>query len=331
MEKYYGKSLKVILALGLKLGNFQGKHYKKLLFLNLFLSVVTIVQLVEFLLIDENNLIDKFTVVPGVLNCTLALTKFVTSIFHQKRIKHVMETMNELYEKIESGDRKIFHTSLKKLRRVSITFGAGYLSISSALCLAPLLKMLQKYYADGTLFLIHPYFCWFPFDWNEYFVSTYLYQCYCGIMSAAQSIIFDVLYTLILTQVVSHFSHVKNSFNQLINEMSETENIKDEHRKRFRELINLQLILHQQCDELNDIFGLSYFTHFLIMSLSVCFSGFIIITQPDTFIRTTFCVFMAMVLNHTFILCWFGDKIDSEVIQNLLNSLDLDLTKQIIY
>lgn len=317
MEKYYGKSLKVILALGLKMGNFEGKHFKKLLFINLLFSVLTIIQEVKFITDADNNLIEKFTVVPGILNCTLALTKFINSIYYRDRIERVMETMNQLYENIKSKDREAVDIALTKLKKVSNAFGTGYISISLVLCVAPLLKMLQIYLSDGALVLLHPYCCWFPFDWDEYFVSTYLYQCYCGVVSAAQSIIFDVLYTLILSQIVAHFSHVKNSFKQLLEEISETGTSNVEHRNRFGQLIELQLVLHQQCSELNEIFGLTYLTHFLIMSLSICFSGFVIITQPDTFILTTFCVFIAMVLNHTFILCWFGDKIGSEVIKIL--------------
>lgn len=314
MEKYYGRSLKVILALGLKIGNFKGEHFEKIMLLNLLVSVLTIIQEIKFIADTENNLIDKFTVVPGILNCTLALAKFINAIYNRERIKAVMKTMDELFDEVSSEDQEAFYSTLLGLRRVSVIFGAGYMTISSVLCAAPLLKMLQIYFADGALVLLHPYLVWFPFDWDKYFISTYLYQCYCAIMSAAQSIIFDVLYTLIVSQIVAHFCHLKNSFKLLNDGVSAVKWNKKKFRNRFRNLIKLQVILYQQCDEMNNIFGPTYLIHFLIMTFSLCFSGFVIITQPDTFILTTFCVFITMVLNHTFILCWFGDKIESEVI-----------------
>lgn len=310
MKNFYGRTLKVIWALGLDIGSIGGKHLNKVLWTNLILVLMNIVQQFIFIYDVENNFIDRLTIVPCIFNATLAFFKFVNSIRCKNRIQSVMENMNKLHEEMDTEEKEILARNLIPLRKVSIAFGVGYVALGSIFNFAPLLNMLQIFLTSGNFVLLHPYFAWFPIDWNEYYFSTYLYQFYFVQIAACISVIFDMLYTMILCLIIAHYAVLGDAFNRLVDGM----NAKPENNKRFIHLVETQLTLHQQCDELNKIYGFTFLIHVLVVSITICFTGFVVVTQRDIFTLANNFTFLATVLNHTFVLCWFGGKIETEVI-----------------
>lgn len=313
MEKYYGKTLKVCWALGFDVGNLGGKHLKKVLRINFLIVFLTLFQQFFFLVDADNDFVERLTIAPCLINAVLATIKFVNSVYYCDKIKQVMTTINKLYEGMDSKEQESLTITFAPLRKISIAFGVVYIALGSLFNFAPLLNMLHIYLTSGQLVLLHPFFAWFPIDWNEYYFSTYLYEFYFVQLAACISVIFDVLYTMILGLIISHFHLLGEFFKKLVEEMNDTKNVSVEHERRFKHLINVQLTLHRQCDELNRIYGPTFLLHVLVVSVTICFTGFVVSTQTDVFIIANNFTFMSTVLIHTFVLCWFGEKIEAEV------------------
>lgn len=313
MDGYYTSTLKLMTGIGINLGFFKVKFLNVIIFVNFSVAFSCVVQEIIFFADQRNLETQRLSVVPCLLTTMEALFKYVTGIHFRKTLKDTIERLDTIYGKMEAKEQEVFKVQAFKIRRIAVVFGCATMITIWIFSLFPIIVMLKIYLTSGVFVKIYPFFFWWPFDNEKYFVSTFLYQFYLGQVAAVQTLIMDVLYMMILAQIITHYTHLSRNFKTLIEEMSESKNSDDKSKERFKNLVRTQQELTEHSNTLNKVFGPSCLLHVLLASGNICFTGFLVVTQSDAFILIQYFSVLALSLIHTFSLCWFGDKIEEEV------------------
>lgn len=311
MDNYYKTTLRTLAGLGINLGHFKNKFIKIIMLINLVVSFLTLLQECLFLIDEKQLMIQRTCVVPCILNVFEAAFKYCNGIYHDDKIKKVMDSLDEVYEKMEEDEKARFKTASFKLRRLAVFFGSTNMIVVWIFNLFPIIMMLKIYIQMGVVVYLYPFFFWWPFNSTDYFISTYLYQVYCGQMATLQILIFDVLYMMILCQIIVHYRHLSASFNKLIDDLARSPS--KESKARFNYLVEVQLKLNADVDLMNRIYGAPLLLHVLLASLIICFTGLLMVTESEVLVLIQFCSVGIISLIHTYVLCWFGDQIEKEV------------------
>lgn len=317
MDGYYTIALRCMAGIGLNFGHFKGlrtqKLIKVLLKVNLLVTLISVLQQVIFLVDDKNLSMQRLCVVPCILNVGEAATKYINGIYYGVQIKAVMDSLGEIYDKMNAAEKLRFKVSSFKLRRIALFFGYANLSVIWIFNLLPIIMMLKIFLSANVWVKIYPFFVWWPFESTNYFISTYLYQIYSGQMATFQMLTLDVLYMMILSQIVTHYRHLSDNFNKFIEKASESKSITQQDKEEFKYFVEVQLKLNSHCDEMNRIYGLPLLVHVFFATLIICFTGLLVVTQTEVLVLIQFFSVLTISLIHTFVLCWFGDKIEEAV------------------
>lgn len=312
MDGYYTSTLKLMAGIGINLGFFKVRFLGIIIFVNFSVAFACIVQEIMFF-IDKSNLeTQRLSVVPCLLTTVEALYKYVTGIYYRKPLKETIERLDKIYEKMDPKDQAKFKMQSFKLRRIGLTFGTATMITIWIFSLFPIIVMMKIYFSSGVFVKVYPFFFWWPFDNEKYFISTFLYQFYLGQVAAVQTLIMDVLYMMILAQIITHFQHLCRDFQGLIEDISESAATDGKIQSRFKYLVQVQEELTEHCETLNKIYGPPCLLHVLLASGNICFTGFLVVTQSDAFVLIQYFSVLTLSLIHTYSLCWFGDKIEEE-------------------
>lgn len=310
MEGYYDILLKFIFLIGLDLKN---SKIKLRVVITLAAVVSTILQGLVFFLNEKNALIDRFNSVPCFVFPAEGFVKMIVALYHHIQIKKVMESLDLIYFNMEAIDREKVKATAFSLRKIVQIYSFACIFIVVIYNLSPCIIMAQVKLSTGEWIFLYPYFFWWPFEPLDYYFFTYLYEAVIGCISANVVVTADLLFLLMLVQLVSHFRHLHGSFHDLIVEISETKELGRKQRDKFKVLVDIQSELNEKCDEMNEIFQFSVMIHFIITSIVICFSSFVLVTMTDPMVQIKFWSVILTTLMHTFILCWLGDMVHEEV------------------
>jgi odorant receptor len=317
MDGFYQIALRCMAGIGLNFGHYKDwstqTWIKVIMYINLLVVASTLLQEFVFLVDSRNLTVQRLCVVPCILNVGEAAFKYINGIYHGKEIKRVMNSLDEIYDKMNREEKSRFKVFSFKLRRIAIFFGSTNMIVIWLFNLLPIILMLNNYFSSGIWVFLYPFFFWWPFKSTDYFISTYLYQVYCGQIATFQMLILDVLYMMIVSQIVTHYRHLGESFNNFITSASESKENMQEYNKKFRYLVEIQIKLNSNCDSINKIYGLPHLVHVCFATLIICFTGLLAVTQSELSVLIQFGSVLVISLIHTFFLCWFGDKIEEEV------------------
>lgn len=313
MEGYYTSTLKLMTGIGINLGFFKVRFMGLIIFVNFSVAFACIVQEIVFFLDKSNLETQRLSVVPCLLTTMEALYKYVTGIYFRKTLKETIDRLDKIYEKMEPKEQAQFKSQSFRYRKIAVIFGTATMITIWIFSLFPIIVMLKIYLTSGVFVKVYPFFFWWPFDNEKYFISTFLYQFYLGQVAAVQTLIMDVLYMMILSQIITHLQHLCRNFKTLIEDMSGADVTDGKVKERFKCLVEVQQELTEHCDTLNKIFGPPCLLHVLLASGNICFTGFLVVTQSDAFILIQYFSVLTLSLIHTYSLCWFGDKIEEEV------------------
>lgn len=313
MDNYYTTTLKLMSGIGINLGFFKVRFLSVIIVVNFSLAFACSLQEAVFFLDQSNIQTQRLSVVPCLLTTLEALFKYVTGIYFRKTLKDTILRLNTVYERMDPKEQVLFKTQAFKLRRIAVVFGSATMITIWIFSLFPIIVMLKIYITSGVFVKVYPFFFWWPFDNEKYFFSTFFYQFYLGQVAAVQTLIMDVLYMMILAQIITHFQHLSRNFIILIEEISESAISDDKVTERFKSLVEIQQELNEHCETLNTVYGPSCLIHVLLAAWNICFTGFLVVTQSDAFILIQYFCVLTLSLIHTYSLCWFGDKIEEEV------------------
>ena len=313
MDGYYTSTLKLMTGIGINLGFFKVRFLSVIIFVNFSLAFACILQEAVFFMDLSNIQTQRLSVVPCLLTTIEALFKYVTGIYYRKTLKETIDQLDKVYEKMEPKEQALFKMQAFKIRRIAVVFGSATMITIWIFSFFPIIVMLKIYFSSGVFVKVYPFFFWWPFDNEKYFFSTFFYQFYLGQVAAVQTLIMDVLYMMILAQIITHFQHLSRNFTILIEEISESEISDVKVKERFKSLVEVQQELNEHCETLNIVYGPSCFLHVLLAAWNICFTGFLVVTQSDAFVLIQYFSVLTLSLIHTYSLCWFGDKIEEEV------------------
>lgn len=311
MDGYYEGALKIIRR-WLSLDIMKQKvHFSAFIYLAIFF--LTGVQEILFLLDEKSPMVDKLASISSILMMFEATVKFSNGLRHHRRIKKVMDELDETYQKMEPEDQERYKALALSLRKIAHVFFSFYLVAVWCFFTFPVAIMLKiKYFSDEWVQL-YPFFFWWPFKHQNFYFLIYVYEIFVGQVSEFAAVMFDMLYMMILAQIVAQYRYVRDSFTALIEGISEAKGYGTKHKERFAQLVELQSKLNKHCDDLNDIFGVVFFVRVTLTSIIICFSGFVLVTQTNPIVQFQFWNVIAITLMHTFFLCFLGNMIEEEV------------------
>jgi hypothetical protein len=310
-EEFYKMPFDLCSIMGLNFGKFEKNKKENLLTILKFGSLVniflTIVQEFIYFTDGRNPPIDRLRLIAFLSYMIEAFTKFLSAILQEKKIKEIIISIEEIHHSMEFRQQSILDGTAKPLRDLSQWVGISYILIIQLFNILPALIMLKIFLFGEESVHLHPFPFWYPFNANDYFVPTYIYEMMCGFFAVIAISVTDVLYLMIVSKIIGIYDVLVDSVEELINQ-NEVEN-----QEKFKEIIEMHVEVNRQCDLLNDCFGIPILVHVGLASVIMCFTGFVVLTQNNIMVIVQFASVLCVALGHTFLFCWFGNKVDEKV------------------
>lgn len=277
MESYYRTTHQLMSSLGLQIKTQNDwKLFKLLKWITVAIPFVAMTQEIVTFLSDvpTANKIFEFPCFLAVAESVIAV---VTILRNREKLEKLMTNLNQLYEDMEPLEKKVYQKFVWKHRKSAMFFGTLAMNCIYMFNIIPIGRMMYSKYVDGISISLYPFFLWFPFDNLQYFISTYLYEVYCGHITVLLLVISLQLFILIVSQIVAQFNYLGKKIEIVINSFDGTKATMKE-RKKFYE--DLKAIVETHCKltdysrQVSEIFGLICFALVTFGCIIICFTGF---------------------------------------------------------
>lgn len=311
MENIYKIPIKFVLLSGVDIFLMASENSSKyvktmeiVMFLNLFLVLIATLQIYIFFFDSENDVKQRFSNLTFMCVGIESITKFIGSVWQREKIMKIISDFIDIHSSLEKDEKQSFHLQTKWLKNFSLIFGMSYVITLMLFNTTPILIMLSKIIINGQTELLSPYFFWWPFAIDgKFFFITYFYQVYTGWAVTLNSIGMDLIFYNAMCNIATLYEILNVRLENFLNR-------KILNKNELKELVAMNLKIDKQCKSLDRILGIQVFVHILVASLIICTTGIIVMTQEDAVIISKFCSILITNLCNTFILCWFGNRVE---------------------
>ncbi|XP_073820384.1 odorant receptor 85c-like [Musca autumnalis] len=157
-----------------------------------------------------------------------------------------------------------------------------------------------------------PYFIYTPWNWRGHWSYYLLYalESMAGHTSAMGNVSNDLLLVALISQIVMHFDYVANTMAGYQGMEFTARRVGKTTPKRVLEFVKYFIEYHcyllSLSDQLNDIFGILLFVHFVSTSLVICLLGFLVTIGTSALNIFKLCVFLFTLLIQSAFICYHG-------------------------
>jgi hypothetical protein len=274
MENYLKFTKKVLLSIGI---DFDGDNGRKiqlgiLRYFTMILVFSAVLQsFLYFYIIDPLSYV-SVTPITMVLFGIQSLVKHVTIICKQKKLEEIVNRARKFSENFIAEENVKSENFLIKVEKIFDRIFKMQMSCIWIFNILPFIDMLVKYFLNQPTVKKLPYEFWWPFDHNNYFIPTYLFQIYVGHVFMAVPIIMDQVFLLILAQIIAHFERIGDKVLRIVNLSRDTPTKTTEND--LKTLVGNHVELSRLFDDLNQIYEIPFLVQIFQASSVICLIGF---------------------------------------------------------
>lgn len=271
-------------SIGLSIGEgHDGKLANVLKISTLIILLLTILQ-ESLVVLSSAPVIHKICTFPCILNVSESVFEVVTVLWYRKRLTRLLNVLNHLYEEMTDAERKSYVEFVSMYRKLAIYFGVMAMYCVYVFNFLPIGLMLFQKFHNGVSVKLYPYFFWWPFDSFKYFVSTYIYEMYCGHLTVIVMVIALQLFILIVTQIIASFKFLGERIERNISDFESGKATNQEFRSNMRRVVDNHCELISLCKEVNSIFRFISMAHVVFGCVIICFTGFAVVVSEKILI-----------------------------------------------
>lgn len=268
MENYYWLNKKALLSIGISFERDHRWFEKPLKFFTGSLLLLAIVQ--NFLFIMQSDGF-SFLVANAISICLCSLAaavKFFSIVWYQDKLSAIKIRLEQFLSALDEKKGGRVHKKLLFYPKLSTSLVKVSMCCSWIFNVMPGVKYIISYIRYGVPTAILPYAMWYPFDKQQNFLLTYIYEITCGHIWTLVPLIVDGLLLLLMGQFVVLFENLGEEFREAIDQSEFSS-------KNIVKLIEYHNLLLDLCKQTIHIFEIPMLSNVLTQSGLICFSMFI--------------------------------------------------------
>lgn len=268
MENYYWLNKKALISFGISFERENRWFEKPLKIFTGSLLLVAVIQNFLFIMQSEGF---SFLVANAISICLCsfaAVVKFFSIVWYQHELSTIKLHLEQLLLALDEGKRERVYKKLLFYPKFSTSLVKLSMFCSWIFNIMPGVKYIVSYIRYGTPVAILPYAMWYPFDKQQNFLLTYIYEIVCGHTWTLVPLILDALLLLLMGQCVVLFVNLGEEFEETIDAA-------DVSSRKILHLIEYHNVLLDLCKQVIHIFEIPMLSNVLTQSGLICFSMFI--------------------------------------------------------
>lgn len=276
MDSYYSVVFALMASIGLqiKLTN-KGKAFNFRKAITIAVPLMTVFHETATLVSNAPSL-HKVYEFPCLCLVLEDVVSMFTLLWNRQKISNIISFLEKLCQDMTPDDKRKYEKVLTRSKRIATGYGVMAMSATYIFNLLPMGRMIYSKYINGVSISLSPFYFWFPFKKENYFVATYIYEAYCAHTNVMLMLTSLQLFILIVTQLAISFECLGKDITRIINSCEQKEFPKKLLKQKVKEIVQRHSELIEYSDNVSNLFCIIAFFSISIGCVIICFTGFAI-------------------------------------------------------